>query len=186
MPLETPRNDWYHCNGSTHGTWLPGDPRGFRTRHHREHVEGDYKHPPPAGSNREIMDRSQALLRRAAVHLTVIQRRIAADAIVEKMSADEIEVVALSVDDHHFHILARFRDHRPKHWVGRAKMHLSMILRDNGVHGGVWAAGCRALPIRDRRHQLNVFNYIMKHRVRGAAVWTFRDVPPKVPRRHWD
>lgn len=41
-----PWNDWYHIMCHTYGTWLPGDPRGFRTRHHREHVEGDYKSPP--------------------------------------------------------------------------------------------------------------------------------------------
>jgi hypothetical protein len=44
-----PWNHWYHCMGNTFGTWLPGSPKGFRTRHHREHVEGDYKHPPPKG-----------------------------------------------------------------------------------------------------------------------------------------
>src|SRR3954468_9029001 len=43
---ETPWNNWYHCMGNTYGTWLPGDPRGFRTRLHREHVEGDYRNPP--------------------------------------------------------------------------------------------------------------------------------------------
>jgi hypothetical protein len=42
--------DWYHVTGSTYGAWLPGDPRGFRTRHHRQHVEGDYKDPPPRAS----------------------------------------------------------------------------------------------------------------------------------------
>ena len=39
----------YHLIWGTYGSWLPGDPRGFRTRRHREHVEGDYKHPPPPG-----------------------------------------------------------------------------------------------------------------------------------------
>jgi hypothetical protein len=33
---------WYHVIISTYGGWLHGDPRGFRTRHHRAHVEGDY------------------------------------------------------------------------------------------------------------------------------------------------
>ena len=40
---------WFHVTAHTYGAWLAGDARGFRTRHHREHVEGDYKHPPPAG-----------------------------------------------------------------------------------------------------------------------------------------
>jgi len=47
--MSAPWNRWFHCIGGTYGSWLPGDPRGFRTRHHREHVEGDYRNPPPAG-----------------------------------------------------------------------------------------------------------------------------------------
>ena len=43
-------NNWYHVNGNTYGTWLPGDPRGWRERGHKKHVDGDYKSPPPAGS----------------------------------------------------------------------------------------------------------------------------------------
>ena len=43
-------NNWYHCVGSTYGSWLRGDPRGFSTFRHREHVEGDYRSPPiPVG-----------------------------------------------------------------------------------------------------------------------------------------
>ena len=44
-----PWRHWYHCNGSTYGTWLPGDPRGWRSRNHRVHVPGDYRTPPPPG-----------------------------------------------------------------------------------------------------------------------------------------
>ena len=36
-------NHWYHCTAHTYGTWLRGDPRGWRARHHREHVDGDYR-----------------------------------------------------------------------------------------------------------------------------------------------
>jgi hypothetical protein len=45
----TPDGAWYHIMLTTSGDWLYGDARGFRTRHHREHVEGDYKNPPPPG-----------------------------------------------------------------------------------------------------------------------------------------
>jgi hypothetical protein len=38
---------WIHFVETVYGAWLYGDTRGFRTRHHREHVEGDYKNPPP-------------------------------------------------------------------------------------------------------------------------------------------
>ena len=49
MPSSGPWNDWYHVTVSTYGAWLPGDPRGWRSRHHREHVDGDYQYPPPPG-----------------------------------------------------------------------------------------------------------------------------------------
>ena len=32
---------WYHVTGGTYGSWLPGDPRGWRARGRREHVDGD-------------------------------------------------------------------------------------------------------------------------------------------------
>jgi len=175
MPLEMPWRDWYHCNGNTHGTWLPGDPRGFRERGHRRHVNGDYKNPPPPGAHADRLDRSRRLMKKQAVYLDALQRRVAARALVEKLTGDGVEVIALALDDHHVHLLAKFRDHRPKHWIGRAKMHASMLLRDVGLPGKVWASGCRTLPIRDRGHQVNTFDYIVKHRRHDAVVWTFRD-----------
>jgi hypothetical protein len=48
-PTVVPGGVWYHSITSTYGAWLYGDERGFRTRHHREHVDGDYKSPPPRG-----------------------------------------------------------------------------------------------------------------------------------------
>jgi hypothetical protein len=46
-PPDDPSFAWFHAIITTYGAWLDGDARGFRTRHHREHVEGDYKNPPP-------------------------------------------------------------------------------------------------------------------------------------------
>ncbi len=90
MPLEKPRNDWCHCNSNTYGKWLPGDPRGFRERHHRRHVEGDYKNPPPPGAHAERLDRSHRLMKRQAVYLNPEQRQVAARALVQKLLADTI------------------------------------------------------------------------------------------------
>ena len=69
-----PWNDWYHFMGHTYGTWLPGDPKGFRTRHHREHVEGDYKHPPPKGKYDARWERAKRLMKRDPVYLDEQQR----------------------------------------------------------------------------------------------------------------
>ncbi|MCG8406096.1 MAG: hypothetical protein MI923_12940 [Phycisphaerales bacterium] len=173
--MAKPWNDWYHCNGNTYGTWLRGDPRGFRERRHRRHVEGDYKNPPPRGMYDALYARSLQLLKRPPVHLDRGQRRVATDAMVARLLQDRIEVLALAVDDHHFHILVRCPDHRPRHWVGRAKKQASDLLSEHGLAGQVWARGCRALPITDRKHQVNVFGYVERHARDGAAVWTFRE-----------
>ena len=50
---------WFHIVLTTYGSWLYGDERGFRTRGHREHVEGDYKRPPTAGLYRHKAQRSR-------------------------------------------------------------------------------------------------------------------------------
>jgi hypothetical protein len=96
-----PWRNWYHCMGNTYGTWLPGDPKGFRTRHHRSHVEGDYKFPPPPGYYDDLFDRSRRLMPR---DLRPLVCRIFADAL----RFHQVEIVELSVGGVHWHLLARF------------------------------------------------------------------------------
>ena len=168
-------NGWYHVNGNTYGTWLPGDPRGWRERWHRRHVEGDYKDPPPAGLHEDRHERSKALLTGEAVRLNRRQRRVALEGIVEKLLDRDTELLAASVDAIHYHILARFADDHVRGPVGLAKKNASFLLREHGLPGTVWARKCRALPVADRAHQLNVYRYILAHANKGACVWTFRD-----------
>lgn len=89
------------------------------------------------------------------------------------LRGDGIERAAIAVDDHHFHVLARFVDHVPRRWIGLAKRRSALTLVKAGLaeRGGVWAVRCRCLPVRDRRHQVNVARYIAAHERRGAAVW---------------
>jgi hypothetical protein len=168
-----PWNDWYHCMGNTYGTWLPGDPRGFRTRHHREHCEGDYKNPPPKGRYEQRHQKSKDLMTRPAVFLTVPQRVRALEEFVGSLRRREIEVVAASIDRVHFHVLARFPARDPRHWVGVAKKESSHYLKVEGLApvGGLWATRCECVPIEDRGHQVWVVGYILKHVKKGAATW---------------
>ena len=55
--------------GHTYGTWLPGDPKGFRTRHHREHIEGDYRNPPPKGIYEGLHECAKRSMKRDPVFL---------------------------------------------------------------------------------------------------------------------
>jgi hypothetical protein len=69
MNSHGPWQDWYHIMCHTYGTWLPGDDNGFRTRHHREHVNGDYKNPPPAGKYAGLHQHAQSITKRDEVRL---------------------------------------------------------------------------------------------------------------------
>jgi hypothetical protein len=169
-----PWNDWYHVIAHAYGSWLRGDPRGFRTRHHREHVDGDYKNPPPKGYFDKLHAQSKSLMTRDAVRIDADLRQFVLDAAVEKLRGDSIELLVASVDAKHLHVLARFPDHRPREWIGRAKKHTSHSARQCGLRqekGGLWGKRCGVHPVRDRGHQLNTFGYICKHVLQGAVVW---------------
>lgn len=175
-------NNWYHCTGSTYGTWLRGDPRGWRSRGHREHVDGDYKTPPPSGVYDQVFEQSKHLMKRSRVILNPTQRGIACLAMGDSLLQDNVELIDLCVGARHWHVLARFhplgsiltKDRIARVLMGRAKARSSRALSKEGLvaAGGVWAARCRVLPIRDRAHQLNVVRYIRDHARKGAAVWS--------------
>jgi len=168
-------NDWYHVNGNTYGTWLPGDPRGWREKRHKKHVDGDYKNPPPKGSGDALHRHARDLLKQPPVYLDQAQREAAGRALVQWFVEHHVEILALSLDAIHYHLLARFRDRQVRPRVGRAKKHAYHELHDRGFPGKLWQHGCNVVPITDRQHQLNVFTYIRRHQQQGAWLWTFRE-----------
>ena len=166
-------NGWFHIMFHTYGTWLPGDPKGFRTRHHRDHVEGDYKNPPPKGKYDQLWKRSKNLMKREPVYLTSEQRQRAVEEFVRSFKKWGIELRIISIDRVHFHALARFLDNNPRHYVGLAKKECSAYMKRAGPspEGGLWAVRCECIPIADAEHFDNVVGYIQDHIQLGAAVW---------------
>lgn len=62
---------WRHVVISTRSSWLPGSPRGWRSRNHKRHSSGDYKKPPPPDEHeglREYVEK-RAQVRRGKVRL---------------------------------------------------------------------------------------------------------------------
>ena len=114
-------NDWHHVNGNTYGTWLPGDPRGWRERGHRKHCKGDYRSPPPKGSGDKLHQHARSLLTKPPVRLNAPQQVLAGRALVEMLVRQDIELLTLCLDDIHFHLLGRFPDAQVRPVVGRAK-----------------------------------------------------------------
>ncbi|MCH8151158.1 MAG: hypothetical protein IH830_02150 [Planctomycetes bacterium] len=178
-------NGWYHIVGSTYGSWLPGDPRGWRSRHHREHVEGDYKNPPPPGKDHRRHVRSKSLMKREPVVLTFHQRELVCRTMIEALRFHHVEVKELSVSATHFHVLAGFTSvghtaqikhisDPPRHYVGIARSRSSRALSDVGLvqRGGLWAKRTKIVPISDPSHFHSVVEYVRRHADEGAIVWS--------------
>ncbi len=167
----TPRLVWYHIMVSFYGTWLYGDRRGFRTRHHREHVEGDYKNPPAAGMYDHLERRSRKLLKQEPVSLDSDARGVVGMAVKERLTGLGALVICVAVSSEHLHVLAKMPFGTSRAWMGIAKRHAWFVMRDQGWSGKLWGKRCKAVPIKDRRHQLNVYHYILDHVNEGAWVW---------------
>ena len=180
-------NGWYHIIGSTYGNWLPGDQRGWRTRHHRQHVEGDYKNPPPSGTHDRRLAYAKSVMKREPVLLSPPKRDLVCRTMVEALQFHKINVKDLSVSALHIHLLAGFAPVRQtahikqisdpiRHYVGIAKSRSSRALSEAGLtgHGGIWAKRTKIVPIEDRGHFDNVVQYIQDHAQEGAFVWSLR------------
>jgi len=169
---------WFHVTTHTYGAWLYGDPRGFRTRHHREHVEGDYKDPPPKGRYKSQYERSVQSLKQIPVILAPIWRPRIGLWFHEKLIELGAELIAISVSGQHIHCQVRMPVTSPRKWTGLAKKHVWHAATETGWTGKLWAVRSKATPILDKKHQENVFHYILRHKTEGAWVWCYREPPP--------
>ena len=166
---------WFHITSHTYGAWLYGDSKGFRTRHHREHVEGDYKNPPPPGMYATQLRRSRQLLKQEPVKLSLPWRKIIGSAVRDKIQLLGAELLCISMSNTHAHLLAKMPGQEvPRLWMGQAKKHSNFIGKEHGWTGKLWAVRSKVTPVKDRPHQLNVYHYILDHVDEGAWVWDFR------------
>src|SRR3954470_1193307 len=133
-------NGWFHIMCHTYGTCLPGDPKGFRTRDQREHVEGDYRNPPPKGKYDKRWQHSKDLMKRDPVYLNPAQQDRAVQEVVRSFRKWGIELRVLSIDPIHLHALARVIDGDPRHYMGLAKKESSAYMKRDGLapDGGPW------------------------------------------------
>ncbi len=177
-PIPNDSRRWFHVILSTYGSWLRGDPRGFRTRDHRQHVDGDYKAPPPVGMYAELERRSRESLKQPPVSFEADLRPVVGAALHERLSGLGAWVLCLAVGGQHAHLLVKLPADRAHTWSGLAKKHAAFVLRANGRRGKLWAARSLAKPIADRDHQLRTFRYILAHAEQGAWVGEWKTPVP--------
>ncbi len=180
MPSSSDEPRWFHVILTTYAAWLPGDPRGFRTRDHREHVDGDYKRPPPKGCYDGLHRSARKNLAGRPRTLSVAQRRFVLQAIHEKLTRLGILVAILAVGGRHAHLLVKLPPKQTRFLMGMVKRHATFRLREFGDKERVWAERPKFVPIKDRTHQLNAYRYIADHVKEGAVVWKHGEAPPNV------
>ena len=202
-PIGGPWNGWYHAVATCYGTWLRGDPRGWRSYKHKVHVGGDYKNPPPRGRYELEFRVSKQRLKHDPVALPPGERACVRDALADRLRGLDVELIALAVGRSHAHAVCRFpnwanpayvaprmnagnaladgRDPVPRHLTGVALAHASHAGRAAGWKrpGPLWGRRAKFLPVRDRGHQLNAVKYVVRHeRTEGAALWTMWETIP--------
>lgn len=126
FPAEPPRGEgweWFHIILTAYGQWLHGDPRGFRTKHHREHIEGDYQHPPPPGAYEARLHRSKSLKSFPAQVLTGDKRPLVGRALLERYAELGAFVACAAVARKHIHLLVKLPGSQTRQWTGQAKLH---------------------------------------------------------------
>jgi hypothetical protein len=162
------------------------DRRERRRGRLRRRPEGQGKHETNFGYN-ALTHEYGDLLKMGVIVPTKVERTalqnaasiasllLTTDAIVSEIKEDKPEPAG-APGGGMVHLLARFADDQPRHWIGRAKLHASHLLRQQGLRtesGGLWGKRSYARPIVDREHQIKVFRYILAHEKRGAATWKF-------------
>ncbi len=166
---------WRHVIINTHGTWLHGDPRGFRARKHRIHSSGDYRNPPPKGEHAELHE-FQKVRTRDEVHIGRSDRAIIGREIVQHLQTGGYRVLAIAVAKVHAHLLVELpgRLDEVKAIIGDAKKKSSLAV-ERSMPGSIWAAGGKYKRILESSHQRNAFEYILYQQGAIAWTWSFRD-----------
>ena len=173
--MPAPGMKWRHIIINTHGSWLHGDPRGFRDRGHRAHSSGDYRRPPPRGEHKGL-HRLRRENSPAEVTLSKELQGIVGDHLIRYFEKVECRVLAVAVTRVHAHALVELPDNilKIRAIVGLAKRFSSRAVKD-AIPGSVWAAGGTYKPIKDADHQRNTYEYILYNQGTRAWTWCFHD-----------
>ena len=161
---------------TTYGCWLPGDPRGFRTRGAKEFVS-----PPARYSDGEPYepDKYKRLYEhcfsetKKPIYLNERQKQVAADAVTEVCSKFVSEAV-IAVTKNHAHVFVDLPYNvTVEYFCARVKSVSSLKLSNYGLKGRVWARKYHAKRISDEYID-EVHRYVCSHKDQNVVVIEFR------------
>jgi REP element-mobilizing transposase RayT len=171
MPTEGKR--WRHVVISTLNSWLPGEPRGFRTVDHKIHSSGDYKNPPPPGEHAGLHRYSKKISGEPVVIPQELREKIGT--IIRKaMKRLSQRILAISVAATHCHFLVELPDDMKeiRRIVGECKRRASMAVKKQ-LSGRMWAHDGKYKGVDTVEHQRNSYRYILQQK--DAWVWSYKE-----------
>ena len=165
---------WCLITWTTYGYWLPGDPRGFRTRGHKKHVP-----PPERYASEEITYDARKFER-----LFESMKRQTGEAVelssnnahtVFKILKNTIQPVIekpsiVSIGKHHVHILAELTRSGIPEFCKLAKGRSTMALRKLSFRKMKWARGYHTRFIETDEEARTAWRYISKHKHQNHLV----------------
>jgi REP element-mobilizing transposase RayT len=156
---------------TAYGNWLPGDPRGFRTTKHREHVEGDYKSPPPEGKYDALHAASKESMvdPRYRIPRSVYEK--VSNALRQVFAERNVYVMCLSVQGAHCHLLLKASRFYLNNFVALAKRKAAVVCRKVSGRRRIWARKRSRKKIQDLAHFRRTYKYILRHELQGAYTW---------------
>ncbi len=166
-----PGDLWRHVTINTHSSWLPGDPRGFRSHGHTTHSSGDYKKPPPVGEHVRLHQHARQISAPVVTVDHTLRRRVA-ESLRDKFIALDRNVLSVAVGGQHAHVVVLLWENprASKLAVGQAKQRASHAVRHE-LPGQVWADGAQLKPIVAPSHLREAVKYDRDHANEGAYVW---------------
>ncbi|MEQ8789860.1 MAG: hypothetical protein RIC55_26435 [Pirellulaceae bacterium] len=180
---------WWLITWTTYASWLPGDPRRYRTWRGRFYV------PPPKRFAKEGEPVYQAELHavkhrmaRAAsdeeVRFSTAQMPLVFERILEEVDELEIPSAALAVGSQHVHWVALFAERRIRLTVGRMKAKVTERLKDAGFSAKrTWTKGCDMKSKTAQRDLEAAIDYVSRHEQEGCLVKTWPVDPELLPVR---
>ena len=168
-------NHWYYLIATAYGQWLRGDPRGWRERHHRQHVPGDYKNPPPDSKfRRSLYAYSESLLKHAPQFFHSDDRPFIGETIRGTFEFQKTRAEVISTGGEHIHALVQCPDNNPEDVIGRSKQFVWTKFHEGlprPLAQAFWAKRPYGKPIRDEQHFVEAVQYILDHEQEGAWIW---------------
>ena len=161
---------------TTYASWLPGDPRGFQTRHSREYVPPPARYAKPGEPVYEAEqyarrhEQSRALAG-PAVRLSRSECRIVLESMVARINEIPIQPRVIAVGCWHVHLIAQFGPNWIKPIIKQVKEAGTKSLSRFDADRRLWAGGAHIKSLPDDEALRNAIAYVTKHGLEGAAVY---------------